>query len=256
MVGKKTVKKIEGREVTPASAVKKKLGRRWAIAVIALAAVGLAALLASNYFTQQELVREAPEDIAQILQGARVIESKTEVFTKEVTPMTCEGVKDLVYWRELRVYNVTKQDVLGRITTSYYSTITLSVENKGTQTIKNFVLAEKIPSEVAQTPGELMNFTIKPSAMKVGSVVVEWMFEQVQPGEKKEVSYTVEKKLSKETLAGFEAPRVITQAIEAGAHPTPTPQQAGFDYLMLGVVFAVIIAAGVGYYFLKKRSSP
>ncbi|MFH0973836.1 MAG: hypothetical protein V1817_03570 [Candidatus Micrarchaeota archaeon] len=189
--------------------------------------------------------------------GTRVLETKTEEFTRELTPLECEETPGLVYWRELRVYNVSTADAEGRLQTSYYSTITLNVFHNGTQPVYGVVLKEKIPSNVALLPEDVMNYSKTPLRVVKGSVVVEWLFDEIEPGENQNVSYTVEKKLSKEALQEFETPKVVAQSVgSAGPTPKPAAAQAGVDWTVPGLVAAMAMVGAVVYFFARKMRAP
>ncbi len=190
--------------------------------------------------------------------GARVLETKTEEFTREIVPVACAETPGLVYWRELRVYNVSTVDAEGHLQTNYYSTITLNVFHNGTKPVYGVVLKEKIPSDVALLPQDVMNYSKTPLRVVKGSVVVEWLFQEVQPGQSESVSYTVEKKLSKDSLKEFEAPKVVAQSTggNANATPQPTAAQAGVDWTVPGLVAAMAMVGAVVYFFARKTRAP
>jgi hypothetical protein len=174
-----------------------------------------------------------------------------------LTPITCLGEKDVVYWRELKVYNTTVKDASGNVKTTYYSTITLNLQNIGPNKLSDVTVLEKIPDSIARVPEEVTAYSIPPTRVIKGSVVVEWLFSYVEPGEKKQVSYTVQKKLDASALNDYQAPQVVAQAIEGPTAPSVAPEQpaaAGVDYTIIGLVVVVVAILALLYAFVLRRS--
>ncbi len=197
----------------------------------------------------------------------KTIETKTETFTKQVSPVECEGVRDIVYWRELRVYNGTVTDAKGVNKTVSFTRFTLTIENNGTQRVSNVLITEHIPSIVAAESGQVFNFTLAPASVRKGSVVVEWMFDNVEPGEKKSVSYTVEKKVGAQALNDFDAPNVVAKAVKQGqagevqsaageSIVEVSAQRAGVDWMLPGLVAVTALVGAIVYYFARKTRQP
>ncbi len=211
-------------------------------------------------------------------QDYRVLESKTEAFLKPVSAAECEGVRDFVYWRELRVYAATRVYGNGVNKTVFLSTFTLTLQNKG-GAVSNVLVTERIPDVVAAEPGQVFNFSVAPASVRKGSVVVDWLFEGVDSGEKKSVSYTVEKKVGAEALKDFDAPNVVARAVAQGAAApnavaraanegaaegaaapnaleaqiaTVPEQKAGVDWTIPGIILAVAIVGSVVLFFSRK----
>jgi hypothetical protein len=196
----------------------------------------------------------------------KVLEFKNEVFTKQVSPVECEGARDLMYWRELRVYNATKIDERGVKKNIFLSTFTLNIKNKGNQTVSNLLVTEHIPDIIAAEPGQVFNFSVKPVSVRKGSVVVEWLFDKVDPGANQSVSYTVEKRVSADALKDLEVPNVVSQAVKAGAATpagagasaseapivTVAAQRAAVDWTVPGIVVAMGLVGAVIYFFSRK----
>ncbi|MEM0475865.1 MAG: hypothetical protein QW343_03660, partial [Candidatus Norongarragalinales archaeon] len=138
----------------------------------------------------------------------------------------------------------------------------LTIQNKGNQSVSNVLVAEYIPDIVALEPGEVFNYSVAPRSIRKGSVVVEWMFDKIEPGANASVSYTVEKRLSADALKDFEAPNVVAQAVKAGAagaQASPTTpivtvaaQRAAVDWTLPGIVVAMALVAAVAYFFVRK----
>jgi hypothetical protein len=181
----------------------------------------------------------------------QLIENQSETYVKTITPLICvesAGSVQIFITRELLVYSANKT-VNNRTVSTYYSTIKLTAENPSNVSLINLTIKEHIPDEVAVLPSEIM-FGATPVKIEKGSVVVTWVFDNLDPNEKKSVNYTVEKKLEKGVLERYEAPKVIAeaQAVKkgggAGASPgaTVSPQGGGFDLFYLIPVAIIIIA--------------
>ena len=174
---------------------------------------------------------------------AELLSEQSQVFTQTIQPLVCDK-GDLVYWRELRVYNVTKGNK-----TSTFSTITLFVKNSGSGAIDNFLVKEKLPESVAKTPEEIVGFSITPFAFEEGSVVVDFLFDNIEPGETKQVSYTVDKKLDERVLGEYEPPK----AVSATTGNAIQPKKQGLDYTLVGLVVVAVVLGGLIIFFLKRE---
>jgi len=216
----------------------------------------------SSSFTQASVTFASPSPLpSPSALEYKVLESKTEVFTKQVSPVECEGISNLVYWRELQMYNSTLVDEHGKNKTVSFSTFTLTIRNKGNASVSNVLVTEHVPDIVAAEPGQIFNYSSAPLSVRKGSVVVEWLFDKIDAGGEKTVSYTVEKRVDADSLKDFEAPNVVAQAVKAGAAAgsvSPTPvvtvaaQRAGGDWTLPGIVVAMALVAAVVYFFTRK----
>ncbi|MBI4361209.1 hypothetical protein HY572_05555 [Candidatus Micrarchaeota archaeon] len=186
-----------------------------------------------------------------------LVSSEREVFTKTLQPLVCEAGKDSIdITRELNVYEV-EEIVAGVKTVKHYSTITLHVKNTGNVDLKDVLVKERVPDSVAQRPEDLFNFNIPPTSFEKGSVVVTWLFDEVQAGEEKQVSYTVEKKLDEQVLNDYEPPKVLSKAAGApgsGSASGPTPADSGSD-LTLPILGVLLLLIGGGVYWFTRQSS-
>jgi len=182
-----------------------------------------------------------------------LIENQTQVFTQRVAPIECDK-GTLVFWREFKTFSVTKGNE-----TKKYTTVTLYIENKGNASISNFLLKEHLPEAVASSPSELFNFTAQPYRFEKGSVVVTWLFDNIGPGEKKSVSYTVEKEIDEKTMGEYQAPQVLAQQIggqENATQKQPTESKtAGFDFTLVGIIAVMIVLAGVILYLMRQAQA-
>ena len=113
--------------------------------------------------------------------------------------------------------------------------------------------------------GDLFNFTVAPYRFETGSVVVTWLFDNIEPGETKSVSYTVEKELGEEVLDEFEAPQVVAagaglpETRQAIAAPQGTAEQPGstqggtpFDWTPVVLVGLMVVVGAVIFFFARK----
>ncbi len=223
---------------------------------------------------------QASEVFASPAPGSVILESKTDVFTKQVMPLECSGVRDFVFWRELRVTRATRIYANGTNKTVFLSTFTLTVQNKGSSAVSDVLITEHIPDAVASEPGQVFNYSVAPFSVRKGSVLVDWMFAGVDAGEKKTVSYTVEKRLDADALKDFDAPNVVARAIKQGvatpgvvatavagggvASPsapsnasggeieTVPSKKAGVDWTIPGIVAAIALVGAFVLFFNRR----
>ncbi len=184
--------------------------------------------------------------------GLRLVDYKLETFSRQITPVSCEGARELVYWRELRVYNVTRIDAEGKTSTAYYSTITLTLRNEGDATFYDVVVRERIPSEIAADPSDVINFSLTPLRVVKGSVVADWLFTSIKPGETKSVSYTVEKRVSVDVLDNVGAPGLVVKlnpGAEASPSPEPSAAGAALSFQWIYVIPLFLVLALIALYF-------
>ena len=174
---------------------------------------------------------------------AKLVSSNTQVFRQTFQPLVCDQ-GNLVYWRELRVYEVKVNNTL-----KTYSTISLYVKNVGNNTVTNLLVKERLPESVATTPEEIVGFNVKPFGFEKGSVVVNWLFENIEPGETKTVSYTVEKELNESTLGEYDSPTAVSRTTTAA-----TASQSSLDFTIVGLVLVAVVLGGVIVFFLQGKS--
>jgi len=211
-------------------------------------------------------------------------------------PVNClTGDCGLVYWRELHVFNAAGIEVASsELDGPGFSTFTLIVKNVLNRTVYDVLITEVIPDSVASDPSQVYDFSIPPLSVRKGSVVVTWLFENVEPGETKNVSYRVAKRTDSQSLNDFETPKVVTAAVAGGASATLVPSVGGrsgssgsivpsvggrsgsSDYVepsvgaREGTIFefqgasvgrltvatvVLIVLAGAAYWFYRKRDS-
>ena len=191
--------------------------------------------------------------------GATLIFNETQIYTKRLAPLVCQEMDiDVTVWREMNTYNITTTDRFGKKVVKNYSTFKVTIKNNGNVSLKNILLKERLPGAVAQRPDELMNFTVPPSGFEQGSVVVTWLFDNVDPGEEKEVSYTVEKELDKQVLNEFEAPQVVVlQQGAASATPLAVEEEPETENNLIPIAIGalIIVVGGALFYFIRKAQS-
>jgi hypothetical protein len=183
--------------------------------------------------------------------GYSVVFNETQVYTRHYTPIMCGNSSSLTVWRELAVYNITTVEA-GVSRTRFYSTITLFLRNDQASPLRDFFLKEHVPDSVAQLPAELLNFTVVPNAFEKGSVVVSWLFDNIEPGETKVVSYTVEKELDEDVLDEFESPRVVAAGVDLPESSGAEQGSTAPDYTPVALM-ALVAVMGLGIYFLSRR---
>lgn len=222
-------------------------------------AVALIGLLLTAFAPPEGMtaVPMARGSLEALLARGKVVEEKTETYVNRLTPIKCIGEDDIVYWRELKVYNTTVTDASSNVKTTYYSTITLNIQNVGPNKLSDVTVLEKIPDSIARVPEDITEFSVTPKRVVKGSVVVEFLFSYVEPGEKKQVSYTVEKRLDASALNEFGAPEVVAQAIEGPTAPSVAPEReaaAGVDYSIVGLVVVIVAIIALLYAFVLRKS--
>jgi hypothetical protein len=239
---------LGGAVVVLQSRKKKKHNKPLAVlAYLILIAIGLW-LASPVYGTITSTLGIAPS--AETGFSQTLLENQTQVFTQRIAPLVCDEGQ-LVFWREFTVYSVTSGNV-----TKNYTTVTLFIENKGNASVSKFILKERLPEAVAQTPSELFNFTVQPYGFEKGSVVVEWLFDNVGPGETKSVSYTVEKEIDERTMGDYEAPKIFSQQTNEEVSVQPAEnKQAGFDLTLVGIIGVMVVLAGAILYFMRKAQT-
>ncbi len=183
-----------------------------------------------------------------LLSAAQIVYNETQVYRRTLIPVECQqGEHNIVFWREMRAYNITTVEG-GVERVKHYTTFTLYFKNEGNQTLKDLLLKEHLPEIVAETPGDIENFSVAPHGFEQGSVVVTWLFENVEPGETRSVSYTVEKELDESVLDEFETPKVVVAASDAELSPAGENE---FDWTTPAIAVLTIAVAGLIYYFTR-----
>ena len=191
---------------------------------------------------------------AGFLAAAQVVFNETQVYRRTLVPVECQqGTENVVFWRELKAYNVTTVEG-GVEKVKHYTTFTLYFKNEGDEKIGKFLLKEHLPEIVAESPEDFTEFSVEPHGFEQGSVVVTWLFENVEPGETRSVSYTVEKELDEGVLNDFEKPKVVVAASNAQGGASPEGE-AGFDFTTPVIAVLTIVVAGMVYYFARNTAS-
>lgn len=209
-----------------------------------LVALAVAGLFLSNALAPPQFVDTESAANADYFDfnNSRLVSSDVQVFQQSFQPLVCDQ-GNLVYWRELRVYEVQENNQ-----TKTYSTITLFVKNVGSNSVKNIFVKERLPDDVAASPADLVGFSVKPFAFEKGSVVVNWLFDSIEPGETKSVSYTVEKKLDPKALEDFDSPTAVSQTTAAAS-----AQSQPFDFTLVGLALVVVGLGAVIVFFMRSR---
>ncbi|NUN11142.1 hypothetical protein HUU53_00675 [Candidatus Micrarchaeota archaeon] len=183
--------------------------------------------------------------------GANVLYSNVQEYTQKTEPLVCDQ-GELIYWRQLRTYELDTPE--GRKT---FTTITLNVKNVGSTPVKDILVKEKLPAEVATLPEELIDFNIQPLRFEEGSVVVTWLMDNVDPGETESRSYTVEKELDNKVLDDYDAPKVISRQLDSGpattSESTEGTTQGGIDFTLIGLAGVIVILGGAAAFLMKRQ---
>lgn len=184
-----------------------------------------------------------------------------EIERKE-QKMTAQGVADVAVSRTLVVNEVPGT------TAGYRSTFTLVVENTGSMALRGVEFRERIPDDVA-TDASQLTFNPQPARFERGSIIAVWLLD-IAPGEKRTLTYSVNKRLDSSVLAKFAAPSIsaaaptatatATPAVIATATPTasatpaPSAGQISWDNnaLVTAIVIIAVVAA-VAYYMLMRK---
>lgn len=161
--------------------------------------------------------------------------------------------------REFSLFEINQTLPNGTVVTSYKSIFSLIVRNTGNKTINRIIVREIIPEEVAANESEI-DFGKKPRRILRGSVVVEWIFENVSAGGSASVNYSVNKKLSRDVLNKYGEPNVVEYDLaKEGEKPlslVSTPislasKQEGINlFLVVGVFILVCVIA---FILIKRR---
>ncbi|MBI5229399.1 hypothetical protein HY991_04765 [Candidatus Micrarchaeota archaeon] len=214
-----------------------------------------------------------------------ILERGVQNFNRTVSVLELrEGEKlpEVIITRELLVYQANKTDRFGRTYLANYSTITITIENPNNVSLKNLLIKESIPEEVAKEISELVFGGEKPmntsmeienqsaselaGVSRIGlggirrsvkeirfvgndtvksqkkSIVVQWIFDNLDPGQKKTVNYTVEKQLTKDVLANYTSPDVIAEkAVTPPPQPIFTIEKVDLKYILAVIVLIIII---------------
>ncbi|HLD75472.1 MAG TPA: hypothetical protein VI874_00510, partial [Candidatus Norongarragalinales archaeon] len=94
-----------------------------------------------------------------------------------------------------------------------------------------------------------------------GSAVVTWLFDNVEPGQEVSAKVRTNQTLSKKDVENLATPRVFAKTanpgeaeVEVRVKVTEDVKPAGFDFTMIGIAVAVLIAIGAGYFFLMRKN--
>lgn len=148
---------------------------------------------------------------------------------------------------KLEVFNITSKQTNK---TSVVSKITLTI--KAGRDMKDVKVVEIIPKDVASSVASVV-FKVQPAILQ-SDPIVQWTFDSLQNGETKDLSYTVNKKLSSISSTSFAAAK-ISEAAQPPAQPVqPTQQPAEpADMTIVYALIAIIIIAGIAVYSMKIK---
>jgi len=264
ITGRETRSKAKGSTTVARRLGKEKSEKRRVSRILFFLAIAFAGAFLYSY--DELTVSATTVATASPLPDYRVLETKTEVFSKQFSPVECEGLGGFVYLRELRVYEATRVDEQGGNKSVFLSTFTFTIKNNGSNSASNVVLTEHVPDVVATDPAYVFNYSIPPASARKGSVVVDWLFDNVDSGEEKTISYTVEKKVDAGALNDFPAPNVVSRTVKQGAVGVPkevlkgevtevAEQKAGTDWSAPGLAIIATFAAALTYFFVRRNKN-
>ncbi|MBI2581182.1 hypothetical protein HYV85_05265 [Candidatus Woesearchaeota archaeon] len=151
---------------------------------------------------------------------------------------------------------VTKEEVV-------VSVVKLSVTAPGNQDLKNVEVVEVIPKAAASNVNQVTFKGEKPIVLEADPVV-KWFFAQVSKGQKKDLSYAINKdirSIGTSTVAvqgraeaappAVEAPPAPPVGEKEEAAPAEVKKPTPFSIMILVVVLAVVVVGG--WLFLKGR---
>lgn len=148
---------------------------------------------------------------------------------------------------KLEVFNITSKETNK---TSIVSKITLTIT--ADKDMKNLNLIEVIPKDVAKNLSEVA-FKVQPKILQ-SDPIVQWTFDAIGKGETKDLSYTVNKKLSSITSTSLAAAKV-SEAAQPPAQPGQPAQQPAkpADMTIVYLVVAIILIAIAAYFVAVKK---
>lgn len=169
------------------------------------------------------------------------------------TSITSGSSEPIQVSAKLEVYNITSKETNR---TSVVSKITLTIT--ADKDMKNVKVVEVIPKDVASSVAGVV-FKVQPVILQ-SDPIVQWTFDSLQKGETKDLSYTVNKKLSSISSISLAAAKA-SQAVQPPAQPVQPTQQpakpADMTIVFVAAAIVVILALGILFYFkaMKKRGS-
>jgi len=122
--------------------------------------------------------------------------------------------------------------------------------------MKNLNLIEVIPKDVAKNVSEVA-FKVQPIILQ-SDPIVQWTFDALGKGETKDLSYTVNKKLSSITSTSLAAATVSGAAQPPVQPEQPSQQPVGTSpdmtivYMLIAIV---VILGGLLFMEMKKKKS-
>lgn len=181
----------------------------------------------------------SPKPIAE----GTVVESASTEYTQSVV---INGTA--VEFGSTRSLTVTK-DSSKAPKSGYLSTFTLKVKNKGNATLFNVVIKERITEAVAASAGDIA-FKTAPSSFEEGSVVAAWNIVSLASNEEIELSYSIDKKLTRDALNAFSAPQIQQLAISLSQAPSPTPSPSPAPGFVTGMFTFATTGTGIAVLLL------
>lgn len=171
-------------------------------------------------------------------------ETAKQAINEIKTSITSGSSEPIQVSAKLEIFNITSKETNK---TSVVSKVTLTI--KADKDMKNLNLIEVIPKDVAKNVSEVA-FKVQPKILQ-SDPIVQWTFDLLQKGDTKDLSYTVNKKLSSLTST-FLAAAKVSEAAQPPIQEQPTQQPAKpADMTMVYILIAIIVIAGILVYFAK-----
>lgn len=195
----------------------------------------------------------------------------TEVTVDVLEPLTQEGSQSVALTSPRVIVRQFVSNVPAVTGGPLQGQIIIRLENKEPLSFKELALKYKLPPSV-QYRGKDPNlypeivFVPKPDRIEEGSAVVVWLFDEVEAGEEKEVSVTLDREITDDEVQSLAPPSLIAKSIERtdtqsrpdeGQTPTETPEAevtaGGFDFTLPVLAILVLLVGGVVFWFTRRQ---
>jgi hypothetical protein len=219
-----------------------------------------------------EIVEEAFEEMREGITKEITVEIKKlkEELAQDILDRVYEGL-DAKIEEKLEGFemNEERKTFMPEGSDKKHTTISKKFTNTQPETLKDIVIVEEIPKEVAQFASELEFKDTEHLIIIQEDPVVAWKYDEIQPGETKEIGYTVNKEVEVETdniyvvstvVEEFRAEPEEPESGELSVLESSEIQGAmvysGPSLIHIYVGFASVIAILVAIYFFHNHSVP
>lgn len=150
------------------------------------------------------------------------------------------------------------------------SAVSVRLENKGTETLRNVVVFERIPKSVAQSAGEVMAWRVNgmlrmPDRVVEDDPVLAFVFEAVPAGKVDTIEYEVNKEIKSSGAKDYSAPVVVSYALSEGVKGEETGAFSffavfqkwigGWLFWLLVAFFSVVVAGSyLVYRWIRSKT--